>query len=70
MATLSAIQSVVEAYVSSVAPTTLAFGFLTLVPWSSHEKPANVLAFGAGGELRSESIAEIVEQHDVVLIVS
>ncbi|CAK0814054.1 unnamed protein product [Prorocentrum cordatum] len=70
MATLSAIQSVVEAYVSSVAPTTLAFGFLTLVPWSSQEKPANVLASGAGGEVSPEDIAHIVEQHDVVLIVS
>ncbi|CAK0889221.1 unnamed protein product [Prorocentrum cordatum] len=70
MATLSAIQSVVEAYVSSVAPTTLAFGFLTLVPWSSQEKPANVLTSGAGGEVSLESIAQIVEQHDVVLIVS
>ncbi|CAK0856955.1 unnamed protein product [Prorocentrum cordatum] len=70
MATLSAIQSVVEAYVSSVAPTTLAFGFLTLVPWSSQEKPANVLASGAGGEVNLASIAHIVEQHEVVLIVS
>ncbi|CAK0872720.1 unnamed protein product [Prorocentrum cordatum] len=69
-ATLSAIQSVVEAYVSSVAPTTLAFGFLTMVPWSLQEKPANVLACGAGGSVSSESIAQIVGQHDVLLIVS
>ncbi|CAK0834225.1 unnamed protein product [Prorocentrum cordatum] len=71
MATLSAIQRVVEAYLISVAPSTPAFGFLTLVPWSSQEKPANVLSSEAGcGELRLEGIAQIVEQHEVVLIVS
>ncbi|CAK0814944.1 unnamed protein product, partial [Prorocentrum cordatum] len=67
----SAIQSVVEAYVSSVAPSMSAFGFLTLVPWSSQEKPANVLATGENrGEVSSASIKWIVEQHEVVFIVS
>ncbi|CAK0839844.1 unnamed protein product, partial [Prorocentrum cordatum] len=71
MATLSAIRRVVEEYLISVAPSTPEVGFLTLVPWSSQEKPANVLASCADcGELRLESIAQIVEQHEVVLIVS
>ncbi|CAK0911586.1 unnamed protein product [Prorocentrum cordatum] len=71
MAALSAIQRVVEEYLISVAPSTPEYGFLTLVPWSSQEKPANVLASCADcGELRLESIAQIVEQHEVVLIVS
>ncbi|CAK0905923.1 unnamed protein product [Prorocentrum cordatum] len=71
MGRLGAIQRVVESYLISVAPSTPAFGFLTLVPWSSQEKPANVLAFEAGcGDLSLESIAQIVEQHEVVLIVS
>ncbi|CAK0883107.1 unnamed protein product [Prorocentrum cordatum] len=47
------------------------FGFLTLVPWSSQDKAANVLATGEGcGEVSSESITRIVEQLEVVFVVS
>ncbi|CAK0818452.1 unnamed protein product [Prorocentrum cordatum] len=76
MATLSATQRVVEAYLISVAPSTPAFGFWTLVPWSSQEKPVNVFASPIArwrvgvGESESERIAQIVEQHEVMLIVS
>jgi len=66
-----AVQAVVETYVSSIAHSASDFGFLTLVPWSSQDKPANVLAPGAGrGGVSSNSIARMVEQHEAVVIPS
>ncbi|CAK0825225.1 unnamed protein product [Prorocentrum cordatum] len=68
---LSSIQAVVEDYVSSVAPSSSAFGFLTLVPWSSQDQPVNVLAPEAGKrEISQSNITQMVEQHEAVVIPS
>ncbi|CAK0817468.1 unnamed protein product [Prorocentrum cordatum] len=65
------IRAVVEAYVSRVAPSASAFGFLTLVPLRFQDKPANVLAPEAGHEDMSVGrIFRMVEQHEVVVIPS
>ncbi|CAK0909386.1 unnamed protein product [Prorocentrum cordatum] len=64
-------EQVVAEYVSSVAPSSWAFGFLTLVPWNSQNLPANVLAPEADhGEMSQGSINQMVEQHEAVVIPS